>query len=78
MADVLTTDNCQLIYCAVCLEVQSELAAKGLDPQLAITLVYGTAVCEEHRRRVDGFSQAVFGAKRFHTRGDDNFRRGPR
>lgn len=55
----------QYQYCAVCLEVQRELEAKGEPVQLAITTVYGTAVCEEHRRRVDGFGQAVFGAKRF-------------
>jgi len=73
MAEPLDTDNCQYIYCAVCLEIQQELASKGQQPQLAITLVYGTACCDEHRRRVDGFGQAVFGAKRFHTRGEREY-----
>jgi L-asparaginase/Glu-tRNA(Gln) amidotransferase subunit D len=78
MSEPLTTDNYQIIYCAVCLEVTQELSAKGRVPEMAITIVRGTAVCEEHRRRVDGFDQAVFGAKRFLTRDDRQASYGPR
>jgi hypothetical protein len=77
MSEPLTTDNCQIIFCAVCLEIQRELAETGGSPQMAITIVDGTACCEEHRRRVDGFAQAVRGARRFLSKGQDGgFRRG--
>lgn len=55
----------QYIYCAVCLELQD----LGKQHDLAITIVSGTAVCEDHRRRVDGFHNAVRGARRFLERG---------
>ena len=75
----LTTANCQIIYCAVCLEVMRELEAKGQVPQMAITIVDGTATCEEHRRRIDGYANAVRGARRFLTRDDqNNYQRGGR
>lgn len=55
----------QYIYCAVCLEVQRELEEAKKQVELAITMVDGTAVCEEHRRRVKGYDNAVRGARRF-------------
>lgn len=64
----VNTTDLQYIWCAVCLEVQREMEANGQTPNLAITFVDGTAVCEEHRRRVNGFTQAVLGARRYHTR----------
>lgn len=61
----------QYLYCAVCLELQD------LDrtPELAITISSGIAVCEEHRRRVDGFTAAVRAARRHIERGNNNYDR---
>jgi hypothetical protein len=55
----------QYIYCSVCLELHEALEAAGEQPKVAITITRGEAVCEDHRRRVDGFTSAVLGAKRF-------------
>lgn len=55
----------QYLYCAVCLEVQRELEEANKQVELAITMVDGTAVCEEHRRRVKGYDNAVRGARRY-------------
>ena len=65
----------QYIFCAVCMECQD----LGKTPELAITIVDGTAVCEEHRRRVDGYANAVRGARRFLQRDENGgYRRGSR
>lgn len=55
----------QYIWCSICLEVNDDLTAAGKQPQVAITITRGEAVCEDHRRRVDGFGNAVRAAKRF-------------
>lgn len=60
----MNPEDIQYIYCAVCLDVQQQLEAAGQQVQLAITIVDGTAACEEHRRRVKGYDNAVRGARR--------------
>lgn len=62
----VTQDQLQYIYCAVCMECQDLLAAKSETPQLAITIVNGHAVCEEHRRRANfNFNTLVSGARKY-------------
>lgn len=78
MTQPATTADIQYIWCAVCLEINRELEEAGKSPQLAITIIDGTAACEEHRRRVDGYANAVRGARRFHQRdngGTSNYSR---
>lgn len=75
MTQPASQSDIQYIWCAVCLEINRELEAAGKTPQLAITIIDGTAACEEHRRRVDGYAQAVRAARRFHGRDNDISRR---
>jgi len=66
----VTPDDLQYLYCAVCMECQDLLSAKGREPQVAITIVNGTAVCEEHRRRANfSFGQLVSNARKFYQDG---------
>jgi hypothetical protein len=66
----VSPDDLQYIYCAVCLECQDLLQAKGKEAQVAITIVNGTAVCEEHRRRANfSFGQLVSNARKFYQDG---------
>ena len=69
MAEPLTTDNVQYLYCAACLEMQDLKT-----PELAITIVNGHAVCEEHRRRATNMSigSLVSASRKFHTDGPRN------
>lgn len=67
----------QYVYCAVCLEVQRELEEAKKQVELAITVVDGTAVCEEHRRRVKGYDNAVRGARRFLQRESGTYQQRP-
>lgn len=66
MSAPLTADQLQYLYCAVCLETQDLKP----DVALAITIVNGTAACEEHRRRVAfSFDSVVRNARKFLTDG---------
>lgn len=67
-AVTVTQDQLQYLYCAVCLECQD---IEGVEVQLAITIVDGSAVCEEHRRKVKGYDNAVRGARRFYQQRND-------
>jgi anthranilate/para-aminobenzoate synthase component II len=75
----LTQDQLQYIFCAVCLDCQDLLEAKGQEVQLAITIVAGTAACEEHRRRVSfNYGQVVSNARKFYQEGPRSMRNGYR
>ena len=78
MTQAQAPDWYQYIWCAVCLEIERELAEAGKTPQVAITIIDGTAACTEHRRRVDGYANAVRGARRFHQRDQNGFSAPPR
>lgn len=61
-----TVNDLQYLYCAVCLECQDLLREKGKEAQVAITIVNGHAVCEEHRRRASySLGQVVTGARKY-------------
>lgn len=63
----------QYIYCAVCMECQDLIA----QPQLAVTIVNGTAACEEHRRRASfNFGSVVSNARKFYQEGPRSARTG--
>ena len=65
----------QYLFCAVCLECQDLRP----EPQLAITVVNGMAVCEEHRRRANfSFGSIVSNARRFYQEGPRSARNGAR
>jgi hypothetical protein len=80
MSSPFTAEQLQYLYCAVCLETQD------LKPEvsMAITIVNGTATCEEHRRRVAfSFDSVVRNARKFLSDGprsqrSGDFARGPR
>jgi hypothetical protein len=69
MSDVSQGDL-QYIYCAPCLEMQDIK-----PPEVAITIVNGHAVCEEHRRRTTNLNiGSVIGASRKHMQEPRNSR----
>lgn len=61
------TSDLQYMYCAVCLEMQDLK-----QPEMAITIVNGSAVCEDHRRRVSNIQlgAVIAGARKNASDGD--------
>lgn len=65
----------QYLYCAICMECQDLIP----EPQLAITIVNGHAVCDEHRRRASfSFGSVVSNARKFYQEGPRSQRNGAR
>jgi len=76
MSEPLTQEHLQYLYCAVCLECQDVLPA-GQTPQMAITIINGTAACEEHRRRCRfDIGQVIANARKFYQEGPRSLRNG--
>jgi|LakMenE01Jun11ns_1017448.scaffolds.fasta_scaffold9063037_1 hypothetical protein len=68
MSNSITPEHIQYLYCAICMECQDLK-----QPELAITIVNGHAVCDDHRKRANyGFNSIVAGSRKYLTNGPRN------